>query len=169
VPLSDAVARAVAVHEVYGHVKPQVLARERGHGLFRVASAAGRDTEEGRALAIERRFGVFSGERAQRLALRHLAAVIVVEGGDFADAMRGLCEHGASPQQAVEIAARVCRGGGLAREIIYLPAMHHVEQELRADPELDAWLGSGPLSVRAARVLRQLNQVDTARPLVRAS
>jgi hypothetical protein len=50
----------------------------------------------------------------------------------------------------------VQRGGGLGREVVYLPALLRVEQAFEREPELDDWLAAGRLSLAAARVLRRV-------------
>jgi len=154
--LSRREARRIVVHELLGHVLPRLSARSISLGLLRVGSARGADDEEGRALLLERRHGLFGRVRQAELYDRHLAALSVTEGAEWVDTARLLVERGSSSERAVRIACRVHRGGGLARELVYLPALARVEQALDAEPELEAWLGSGRLSVDAARTLNRL-------------
>ena len=67
---------------------------------------------------------------------------------------RLLLDRGAPLADALRIAARVHRGGGLAREAVYLPALLRVEAALADEAQLDEVLGAGRVSVDAASALR---------------
>jgi hypothetical protein len=64
--------------------------------------------------------------------------------------------RGATLGDALALAARAHRGGGLAREVVYLPALCRVANALTADPSLETWLEHGRVSVEAAHELRRL-------------
>ena len=114
-------AQRTALHEVHGHVLP-ALARLCG-GPFAQARVAGDiDREEGRALCLEEEAGFFDGARRGELGLRHVAARAAHEGASFVDVLQVLTGRDVSPERAVRLAARACRGGGLGRERVYLPA-----------------------------------------------
>ncbi|MBM4361403.1 MAG: hypothetical protein FJ104_01890, partial [Deltaproteobacteria bacterium] len=53
------------------------------------------------------------------------------------------------------VVARVGRGGGLCREIAYLPSLDRVERAFAAEPHLERWLASGRFSLDAARRLER--------------
>lgn len=143
------------LHEIEGHAMPGVRARGMSNlAIFAIGTARGSDDQEGRALAIERAAGVLDARRRRELALRHIAARAVERGGDFVSIARLLADRGAAVPDALRIAARVHRGGGLGREVVYLPALLRVEAALRADPELDSVLGAGRVAVDAANTLR---------------
>lgn len=158
---ADQVARIVR-HEVEGHLLPRARALGEGLGLLRVGSAGAGEDEEGRALLLEERYGhldeATAAGRARRreLALRHLAADAARRGADFVELMRFALEAGEPIPSAYRLTERVLRGGGLAREVCYLPALERVREGFREEPELEAWLLRGRLSVEAARVLRRL-------------
>lgn len=144
------VARIV-VHEIEGHALPRQRARAEACGLFRVGTAGGSDDEEGRALLIERRSGRLDAGRRATLAHRHLAARCVRQGADFVQTVRLLRERGAELTAALTHAARVHRGGGLAREIVYLPALSRVSRALDQTPELESLMARGRIGVSAGR------------------
>ncbi len=146
----------IAVHEVYGHALPRHRARVAQSGLFRIGTAGGSDDEEGRALLLERRAGLLDDHRRAELGRRHLAAVSVGQGASFVETGELLLSMGTPLDDALRIAARVHRGGGLAREIVYLPALSRVETALAPEPELERWLERGRIGVDAARVLSRL-------------
>jgi Domain of unknown function (DUF1704) len=147
---ADAVRRIV-LHEVEGHVRPRVLAQREELGLFRVGSARSSDDEEGRALLLEQRAGVLEGARRRELARRHIAAREVRRGAPFQDVVRHLLGLGQNIASAVETVCRACRGGGLAREYVYLVALSRVARAFHDQPELENYFEHGRVSVAAAR------------------
>jgi hypothetical protein len=146
----------VVTHEVDGHALPRHRASGEAVGLLRAGTAGAGDDEEGRALLLERRGGYLDAGRRAELGWRHVAGGAVRQGADFVDTVDRLLELAAPLPLAVRVAARVHRGGGLARELVYVPAFGRVSAALDADPELDDWLRRGRVSVTAAVVLREL-------------
>ncbi|MDC0747119.1 tyrosine/phenylalanine carboxypeptidase domain-containing protein [Polyangium mundeleinium] len=142
------------LHEIEGHVLPRCRAAGMSLGIFVIGTQNGADDQEGRALWLERRAGALVGGRRYELAFRHVAARKLEAGADFVEAARLLLSYGASLPDALRITARVYRGGGLGREVVYLPALLRVEAALAVDPALDGVLGAGRVSVDAAAVLR---------------
>ncbi len=156
VELTDVEVERLVVHELEGHVLPRLQARSEALGLFAVGTAQGSEDEEGRALVIEERAGLLDAQRGFELALRHRAASSVRDGADFVETARALLDIGAPLAEALQITARASRGGGLAREIVYLPAVTRVREAFSAEPELERWLERGRISVPAARCLQVL-------------
>ena len=144
----------IVLHEVEGHVRPRVLAQREELGLFRVGSANSSDDEEGRALLLERGAGVLEGARRRELARRHLAARAVRSGASFQDIVSELLALGQDIAAAVEAACRAQRGGGLAREYVYLVSLSRVTRAFEAEPELECYFEHGRVSVEAARACR---------------
>lgn len=151
--LSDKQAQRIVVHETLGHALPRKRAKTTNLGLLAVGSAKSAETEEGRALLVEERARLLDDERKRELGLRHLAATSVRRGANFRETADELIELGAPIEVALELATRVHRGGGLAREIVYLPAYLEVKRTLSAEPGLERWLERGRVSLAAARVL----------------
>ncbi len=121
--------------------------------LFDLGSAFGSDDQEGRALLIEERAALLSLGRRRELALRHLAARSVEARASFVDTARLLIGRGAGLEDALRIAARAHRGGGLGREAAYLPALLRVRAALAEEPALEDVLASGKVSIEAARAM----------------
>jgi hypothetical protein len=144
------------LHEVCGHVEPQVAAQTARLGIYAVGTARGSDDQEGRALALEQRSGVLDATRRRELALRHVAARSLETRADFVETTYQLLRYGAPLKQALQISARAHRGGGLGREAIYLPAFLRVEAATSRDPQVDAVLARGRVSVDVVAALRQL-------------
>jgi len=142
------------LHEIEGHVLPRCRANTQNLGIFALGTRYGVDDQEGRALCLERRAGYLSQPRRRELAFRHTAARMLEEGAEFVEIARGLLERGALLADALRMTARICRGGGLGREVVYLPAFLRVDAALGNDPTIDDVLGAGRVAIEAAEVLR---------------
>ncbi len=141
-------------HELDGHVRPMQRAQRSAFVLGVIGTARGSDTQEGFALLLERRSGFLGGARALELALRHRAGRLAHSGVPFEQALEQL-DDGAHPTEVVVRAvARAFRGGGLGREVAYVPALLEVERAFAEDPTIEERLASGRLSLSAARALR---------------
>jgi len=139
-----------ACHEVQGHAAPMHRAESEARAVFRHASAFGADEQEGFALTCEERGGHLAGLRRRELALRHVAARMVQAGGAAREVGAMLVARGADTVLAARIALRALRGGGLARECVYLPAYLRVRA---ASESVRAVLARGRVSVAAAGAL----------------
>lgn len=142
------------LHEIEGHAEPRARALSASLGIFAIGTARGADDQEGRALSIERAHGFLDHGRRREIAWRHVAARSVEARADFVETVRLLRARAAPLDVALRVAARVHRGGGLAREAVYLPALRRVEAALEEDPTLDEVLCVGRVSVDAAPTLR---------------
>jgi hypothetical protein len=150
--------RRIVVHEVEGHAMPRARARTEALGLFVLGTRGGSDDEEGRALLLEERAGCLDDLRHVELGRRHLAALAVRDGADWVETVRKLVALGAPLGSALTIASRVHRGGGLAREIVYLPALCRVREGCERDPGAEAWLERGRIALSSVSVLRELGE-----------
>ncbi|MEN9578114.1 MAG: hypothetical protein RJA70_1123 [Pseudomonadota bacterium] len=144
----------VVVHEVFGHALPRYRAQGERLGLFATGSAGGNDEQEGYALLLEERRQLMCSVRKRELGLRHLAGLSVHDGADWVQTLSLLMARGAELEEGAQIASRVHRAGGLAREVVYLPAWARVRAALSAEPELEEWLKRGRLSLYAISQLR---------------
>jgi hypothetical protein len=143
----------IAEHEIVGHLLPRLSARTRRDVLC-CGCAGATDDEEGRALLIEQRLVLMEPSRRAELGARHLACTFLRRGATFVDSVRGLIELGSPVDIAVRVTLRAARGGGLGREIIYLPAMQRLQQAFDATPALEDWfrLGRASLAYAVSRV-----------------
>jgi hypothetical protein len=157
--LSRRVAERIALHEIEGHVRPRLTGQQLG-GVFLAGSVGATEDEEGRAILLEERAGLLATGRRRELGLRYLAAESVRDGADFWHTVRLLVELGSSVLAAVELGCRVHRGGGLARELVYLAGYRSVAGALSARPELEALLASGRVSCAAAASLLDAGSVE---------
>jgi hypothetical protein len=106
-------------------------------------------------LLLERRHGKVDAVRRAELGWRHLGGLAVQRGADFVELVELLLGLGTPLSAALNVAIRCQRGGGLGREVVYLLACSRVEGALGREPELEAWLEQGRVSVAAARVLHR--------------
>jgi hypothetical protein len=150
--LSERAARRIALHEVEGHVRPRVAGQRLG-GVFAAGAARASEDEEGRAILLEERAGLLDEARRKELGRRYLAAESVRDGAEFWDTVTLLGRRGAPLEAAIELAARVHRGGGLGRESIYLLGYQRVATKLARRPQLERVLASGRVSLEAAEAL----------------
>jgi hypothetical protein len=153
--LSAAEARRITAHELLGHALPRLAARAHPLGLLRVGSARASDDEEGRALHIEAERGDLDVVRRRELGLRHAVALDVAAGASAEQCVIALGQFGCTLDDAAVLYARVARGGGLCRELAYVPAWLRFQRVSSEDPALAAWLARGRVSLDAARVLRR--------------
>lgn len=151
--LSRVASERIALHELHGHALPRARANALRAGLLRAGVARSSDQEEGRALLIEERRGFLGGERLHELALRHRGALSVRDGATPEETVRLLEGLGASLERALDLALRVHRGGGLARELVYLPSYLEVRAAFAEDSGLEAWFERGRMSLDGARCL----------------
>ncbi len=161
--LSGGTVERTVLHEIQGHALPRHRAARQPLGIFAIGTAHGSDDQEGRALALEDAASLLGPSRRVELAQRHAAGRWVEQGADFVTTTRGLIDDlGASTATALRIAARAHRGGGLARELVYLPAFLRLVDAWRRDPAVFAVLGSGQIALEAAATLALWIDDETA-------
>jgi hypothetical protein len=153
VPLTAVASERIAAHELLGHALPRARAPYAVLPLFRVGTRGAADDEEGRALVVERRAGLFDAERQRELAHRHVAALGVRRGAEPRDTAAMLVARGVKLERAAELTLRIHRGGGLGREIVYLPSYFAVRSAFDAEPALERWFERGRVGLDAAREL----------------
>jgi len=160
--LAPRIAKRIAVHEVHGHAVPRFNARRAENWLIRCAVVHADVDEEGRALLFEERAGYLDSTRKRELGLRHLAADACRHGASFRDTVRLLIEYESSLDDLLPMVLRVWRGGGLAREIIYMTGYFKATRVLRTAPNIDDWMQRGRLSFDVSRELErgQLSLAD---------
>jgi len=151
--LSAHASERVATHELLAHALPRARARHAPWALLAVGTRGAGEDEEGRALLIEERSGLLDAERRRSLALRHVSALAVRAGAEPTETLRELVTLRAPLEQAAELTLRAHRGGGLGRELVYLPAYFAIRSALAAEPGLERWLERGRLDLGTARRL----------------
>lgn len=165
--VTEVAARRTVLHEVYGHVWPQVRAKAEVCALFRIGTARGSDDQEGVALCLEHDAGYLKGLRCRELAMRHLACEAMQAGAGFVEVVGVLQERAGELEQSIRVASRVFRGGGLGRERAYLPAYLRVQALQRTDPTQFAFLQRGRVAAAWAGAL-MTTTVSPAKSKIRA-
>lgn len=151
--LSPQKAERIALHEVLGHALPRERARRQGIGLLKVGTGDCTRGEEGWALWLEHRGGHLGPIRRAELARRQWAARARRGGADWSEVVGPLESWGATTEQAIQISLRAFRGGGLGRELAYLPGLAETTLAVEQRPQLAAWFERGRVGVRAAEML----------------
>ena len=143
------------VHEVGAHLRPRLAARN-APPPFRVGTAQANEDEEGRALLLEQRASLLSSVRKKELATRHLLAAAARESLEIVTVTaQELLMRGLPASLVAQATCRACRGGGLAREVIYLTSFQRVAAALAQKPELELWMERGRISIAGARLLEK--------------
>ena len=130
-------------HEVGVHLLTFFNGSKQGLTIFKRGLAGYEGVQEGLGVFAEWAVGGLTRARLRLLAARVLAVDAMTDKADFVDVFRLLRhEHGFSPDTAFLITARVFRGGGLAKDAIYLRGFKAVLDMLAAGQPLDPfWYG----------------------------
>ncbi len=153
-----------AVHEVLGHAVAAANARDQPIRIFEIGTAGAFSAQEGTALWLEEQAGVLDAYRLRVIAARVLATERMHCGASFGETARWLHDDvGFSPADAVSIAERAYRGGGVARDAGYLAGWLAVRSSLASGATtLDA-LRVGRVGLQVAERLPELIEAGLAR------
>jgi uncharacterized protein (TIGR02421 family) len=152
-------ARRLAVHEVLGHLLVAANAREQPLRLLQWGTAGSFIDQEGLALYMEEVSGVLDEARLRTLAGRVLAADAMHAGASFAETARKLYrDEQFSAPEAIAIAERAYRGGGVARDVGYLLGWLRVHDALAARTASIEELSAGRVGLQALPALRALGR-----------
>lgn len=155
---------ALLSHEVGVHMLTYYNGSGHGLRLFRSGLAGYEGAQEGLAVLAEYLAGGMTATRLRLLAGRVLAVAGMLDGAGFVDTFKLLTkEHGFAEASAFNATLRVHRGGGLAKDAIYLRGLLEILAHLRGGGALDPfWLGK-----IAARHMGTMQELST-RGLLRA-
>jgi uncharacterized protein (TIGR02421 family) len=150
-------ARRLAVHEVLGHLLAAANARAQSLQLLTWGTAGSFVDQEGLALYMEEVSGALDGARLRTLAGRVLAADLMHAGASFAETAKKLhVKEQFSAPEAIAIAERAYRGGGVARDVGYLLGWLRVHHALASGAASLDELRAGRVSLQALPALRAL-------------
>lgn len=150
-------ARRLAAHEVFGHLVSGFNGRTQSLGVLAVGTAGSYGDQEGVSIFLEELSGLLDGSRRRTLAGRLLATHAMHAGVSFGDAARVLVtDHGFSPAESVTLCERSFRGGGVARDAVYLSSWLRVRRAVLEGHATLAELQVGKVSLRALPELRRL-------------
>jgi uncharacterized protein (TIGR02421 family) len=154
-----------AVHEVLGHAVAAANARSQPIRIFEIGTAGSFSAQEGLALWLEEKAGVLDAYRLRTIAARVLATDRMHRGSAFGETARWLHrELSFSAIDAVSIAERAYRGGGVARDAGYLAGWLEVRAALGSGTVTIDALRMGRVGIDVARRLPELASLGLARP-----
>lgn len=154
-PVAVREAVRLALHEVIGHLLSSRNAEAQTLHLLRVGTCESFEDQEGAAVYVEELAGVLDPPRLRVLAARVIAAAAMHEGALFNEVARHLQnELNFSALDAIVIAERAFRGGGLARDLGYLRGWLRVREACKLDPHTLRYLRSGKTSLSARETLQ---------------
>lgn len=168
IPASTSMLRsrldALLSHEVSIHLLTYFNGAAQGLTVFRTGLAHYEGVQEGLGVFAEWAVGGLSAARMRLLAGRVVAVDAMLDGADFVEVYRMLVEdHGLSKKAGFEVAMRVFRSGGFAKDLIYLQGFRKLVGLITSGVSLDPfWIGK--IAVDHVEAIEELLQ----RGLVRA-
>ena len=134
---------ALLSHEVGVHLLTYFNGSAQGLRLFRSGLAGYEGVQEGLAVLAEYLVGGMTVARLRLIAARAVACADMLDGASFIECYRRLVRDlGFADAAAFNLALRVYRGGGLAKDAVYLRGLLEVLAHLRAGGSLDPfWMG----------------------------
>ena len=134
---------ALLSHEVGVHLLTYFNGSAQGLRLFRSGLAGYEGVQEGLAVFAEYLVGGMTVARLRLIAARVVACAAMLDGASFPETFASLMrEHGFAERQAFNLTLRLYRGGGLAKDAIYLRGLLEVLHHLRSGGSLDPfWMG----------------------------
>jgi uncharacterized protein (TIGR02421 family) len=134
---------ALLAHEVSVHLLTHFNGAAQGLTVFRTGLANYEGVQEGLGVFAEWAVGGLSAARIRLLAGRVVAVDAMLDGAGFVDVYRALVnDHGVPRKPAFDIATRVFRSGGFAKDLIYLKGFQQVVALVAAGASLDPfWIG----------------------------
>lgn len=157
---------ALLAHEVSVHLLTHFNGAAQGLTVFRTGLANYEGVQEGLGVFAEWAVGGLSEARLRLLAGRVVAVDAMLDGAGFVDVYRRLVgDHGLPPRSAFDIATRVFRSGGFAKDLIYLKGFQQVIGLVAAGASLDAfWIGK--IAREHVGAIEELIQRNLVRPPV---
>lgn len=140
--MAKARVEALLSHEVGVHLLTYFNGSAQGLRLFRSGLAGYEGVQEGLAVLAEYLVGGMTLGRLRLIAARVVGCGLMLEGASFVECYRRIRELGLPETVAFNLVLRVYRGGGLAKDAVYLRGLLEVLGHLRAGGSLDPfWMG----------------------------
>ncbi|ANT50138.1 flavohemoglobin expression-modulating QEGLA motif protein [Mesorhizobium amorphae] len=155
---------ALLSHEIGVHLLTYFNGDAQGLAIFRNGLAGYEGMQEGLAVLAEYLVGGMTAARLRLIAARVIACQAMLAGATFEETFRILHQDfGLDERTAFNVVLRVFRGGGLAKDAIYLRGVVQVLDHLRNGGSLTPfWIGK--ISAAHFGAIQELN----ARGLLRA-
>ena len=147
--ISNAVAvpktriEALLSHEVGVHLLTYFNGSAQGLRLFRSGLAGYEGLQEGLAVLAEYLVGGMTPARLRLIAARVVACAMMLEGAPFQATFNAMTrDHGFSEHTAFTLTLRVYRGGGFAKDAVYLRGLLEILAHLEGGGKLEPfWMG----------------------------
>ncbi|WP_438755049.1 flavohemoglobin expression-modulating QEGLA motif protein [Pararhizobium sp. O133] len=148
---------ALLSHEIGVHLLTYFNGSAQGLRLFRSGLAGYEGMQEGLAVFSEYMAGGMTVGRLRLIAARVVACAAMLNGKPFPETYGMLVhEHGFAPSVAFNLSLRLYRGGGLAKDAIYLRGLLELLDHLKAGGALDPfWMGK--ISAAHFKVMLELS------------
>ncbi|MGQ3293191.1 MAG: tyrosine/phenylalanine carboxypeptidase domain-containing protein, partial [Shinella sp.] len=161
---------ALLSHEVGVHLLTYFNGSAQGLRVFRTGLSGYEGMQEGLAVFAEFLAGGFTPERLRLLAARVIGCDLMLAGASFVESFQILVqEHDFDAETSFGLLLRVFRGGGLAKDAIYLRGLLSLLSHLKAGGALDPfWMGkisASHFSVMEELGARGLLKAPILRPL----
>lgn len=161
---------ALLSHEVGVHLLTYFNGSAQGLRVFRTGLSGYEGMQEGLAVFAEFLAGGFTPERLRLLAARVVGCDLMLSGASFVESFRLLVKrYDLDAETAFGLLLRVFRGGGLAKDAIYLRGLLSLLSHLKAGGALDPfWMGkisAADFSVMEELGARGLLKAPILRPL----
>ena len=161
---------ALLSHEVGVHLLTYFTGSAQGLRLFRSGLAGYEGMQEGLAVFAEFLSGGMTVDRLRLIAARTVACAAMLDNATFSDTFRMLVDdHQFKDAAAFNIVLRLYRGGGLAKDAIYLRGLLDVLAHMQAGGALEPfWMGkiaAGHFPVMQELAARGLLGSPAVRPL----
>ncbi|RWB05085.1 MAG: flavohemoglobin expression-modulating QEGLA motif protein [Mesorhizobium sp.] len=155
---------ALLSHEIGVHLLTYFNGDAQGLAIFRNGLAGYEGMQEGLAVLAEYLVGGMTAARLRLIAARVIACQAMLDGATFEETFRILHrDFGLDDRGAFNVVLRVYRGGGLAKDAIYLRGMVQILDHLKDGGSLTPfWIGK--ISAAHFGAIQELN----ARGLLRA-
>lgn len=140
--MDKARVEALLSHEVGVHLLTYFNGSAQGLRLFRSGLAGYEGVQEGLAVLAEYLVGGMTVSRLRLLAARVVGCAAMLGGATFPECYQQIRKLGLPESSAFNLVLRVYRGGGLAKDAVYLRGLLEVLAHLRAGGALDPfWMG----------------------------
>lgn len=134
---------ALLSHEVGVHLLTYFNGSAQGLRLFRSGLAGYEGLQEGLAVLAEYLVGGMTPARLRLIAARVLGCAMMLDGAPFQATFEAMTrDHGFSQHTAFTTALRIYRGGGFAKDAVYLRGLLEILAHLEGGGNLDPfWMG----------------------------
>ncbi len=149
------------VHEIGVHVVRAANGGCQPYRIFTVGFPQYGATEEGTAVFTEELAGVIDNEAQFRYAARVVAAQTLYDGLTFNDTFDAMKSAGYGDEGAWQIALRTHRGGGMAKDHIYLKGYLEVSERFKHSMNDFKYLFMGKVNLASLDVLKRLVEQGT--------